>query len=611
MFGAGFLDQAVIEEFDFDALWAKDFSKVPKVCPSCGDNTYVDRGCYCSGEKVQSHSEPHRVDVPEFEPFLETPRSEWKANIEPNYARYREIVAQAFGAKPALVDFLYDFDWEEGSTESYEEAIDLLLQVPQVRQFADNILDARNPIQNLTNKVDRLTPSHAVDVASLNVDPHAKLNPLDYLCKDWFKKCKAYFKQHLTELQKDVAYSRIRVYTDDPKVRQSIEKGIGIPNVFFESSPEHANLYVYGPGQFFSNHAALIRNVWGLCYSGSYFDHKLPCDVDYSLGFVDLKVPFGFETKKRFIPAFQKFQFPTYSLVRSIIRQARTKYIPSGLFDEAWIEKVHDPVQNFWREHICWSPYGNNIGIISSYLSTKLKGLERPRSTEVREFFAPPTPHPCLTPTDRYYSENYQGSLPGEVDAVGLYHYFVFDYYPGDELCHWSLFVTKELTSLILKTNTRSLRRELNYPSNSPFSAHGWAVLDLSGRLCNPSVSFGPKARGLSLVDNLPSSIFDALDRLGHWAFRPDIQGNVTKSLEDAWIIADAYNSLWLCSDRGWFSPLARVSAAGRNNYRMFHLPEIGTYAFELWSHAVGYAALIDYKLNWIEIGLSLGKRQH
>lgn len=604
-----FARQDLLEAFDFQAYI--DQKIVPEeVCSDCGSSSDM-RGCFCSGTRATNHYEPHRVWCPDELPEPTSLRAEWKFSIEPDHDKFRAAVKEGFEAKPHFVDFLTYFDWDTCSTQSFEEEVNRLMMIPQVASFVETVEKARDPVKNFCNKVTTVTPSDACDAEHfVRAAGKKNLNQLDYLCCNWFEQSLAHFKHFIDQLKLDLSYSLLRVYTTDSDVRARLSQTIGVDNLILVDSPAESNLYVFGANNYSPSIASEIRTVWGLGWMGSTLNHGLPCDAMIDLqGQAQLIMPFNLVVDQKNVHCYQQKNFATYDLVQLNCQGARYRFLPSDVFDVPYVEKYWDPSAKRWRSQIVASKFGRKLGVISSYASTKLTAFVKTLACHVDTFAAMGTDHPLLNPYSR-------PPFNPAVNQVGSFASdYLFTRMDGDQLCFWSLYVTKTTHNLVIRTNRQSWKRVLHVETSYPFSAHGFGVWSVASLLCNPVVAFGPSYQGVSLISCLPSKIFNAFNKIGGWCYRPEISGEDVPIAWDNhtagyWMVSRMRSSHFIVDNTGWYSPICLFDPYRTFEARFFLCPDVNGLAYQIWARTINLSLLMDFKLPWtlIEPRSSLGK---
>jgi len=613
-------DSVNLSDFDFTEL---EDAKIRVVgnCPDCGISVHENRGCWCSGRRTTYHSEPHKVWAP-FDHGANTnpdPRAEFKFSTSPDYDRYREMLEEAFAAKPCLQDFVRDFDWDNDSTENFRSMMDELLEQPQIQTFLKNLSDARDPVRNFCNKEPTITPSSAAQY-KVEADSTGKIKhpptDLGYLCKSWFKKAADHFRKFIKVLHRDSVYKQIRIFTQDPCAYSVLTDGFKISDtITFEivGRYEEANVYVFGASDFQASIASSVKNVFGLCWNAPVHNCSYPFDVDLiSHGWVNIRVPFGVEGTKGEAPLnyFHDTPMITYKGMHYLIPRGKFSYISSGTFDTPWVDRQWDPITKIPRKVFKTSKFSNCVGVAMSYYAVKQSAVTVPVSNLVQTSTAEGVEHPLLNHLIRQPIHFYDLADPN-----CLAEEFVIRKHTTDALCHWSLYAGKTFCDLIIRSPCKSVRRHLVGDFGRAEAFHGFGILDFDGNLINPVCYQNPRSPGSSLITLLDARLFTLFNNLGGWAIRNNVSyADVMQQREilgrtDFWIISALRPSSFFVNDSHWYPPICELDFFTPMACKNFNCPPVGSSAFELWASCVNLRQLCNYDLRW-QSSDNLGRRR-
>lgn len=613
-------DSVDLSDFDFQELEdSKD--KIRGICSDCGISVHENRGCWCSGRRVTYHNEPHRVWAPFNNGTNENPepRAEFIFSTSPDYDRYKQLIEEAFAAKPVLQDFVKDFDWDNDSTQDYRSMIDAMLEVPQIQVFLRNLDQARNPVKNFCNKTPTITPSNAQRYTPENVIAGQKKHPptdLAWLTSKWFEKASKEFRRYVKVLFRDSVYKQLKIYTKNLNAYEVLTNGFKISDsISYELVPtwEQANLYVFGPEDFQQSIAAQTKNVFGLCFNGPVGSCSYPFDVSVqSHGFVNIRVPFTLDSKDGEAPTpfFHEVDMITYRGLHYLIPQGKFSYVPSGHFDTPWISSYWDPARKMSVKVRKCSQFSSCVGLVLSYYAVKQSAVTVPIGNLVQCSVADGINHPLLTP--RVRTPIHFAGFP--LADWSFSDEFIVRCHQGDVVCHWSLYVGKNFCDLIIRSERHSIRRSLSGDFGRSESFHGFGILDWEGVLTNPVCYHNPRSPGSSLITLLDARLFTLFNTIGGWAVRSNVSWmDIKETWEllrrtDFWIISALRPSNFLCDNANWYSPICYLDLWAHGEAKSFTCPPVGSSAFELFAQSVDLFSLASYSLNWTSEG-NLGKR--
>jgi hypothetical protein len=622
-----------LEDFDFHQ-WDEFVDVGSNPCKYCDTDNGKD-GCDCSGERFIDNHTFNRIWKPDLPPDEKNPkpRAEWKFSIEPDYDKYREILLNALEAKPCLSDYVDAFDWENGTTLEFEDHVQRLMEVPVISHFLQVMRQSEDPLNNFCNKNAEMTPPAALPYPDPTIEeiertggrPKCK-DSLQYLNCNWFKQSYAIFQVHIAQLMSLNPDADFLIHFSDPVAKAWFLKKNDIPRVFLTDDLESAHLYVFSGNNYNAHVAKTIRNLWGLGSSISLLNHNLSCDVELcSGGQYKIRHPFAILGKNHQPPSqyYYQCQFASYSQVKIDVPHGRYSFIASQHFDEPWIEVHFDEITKIPRKMAMASPWGVGFGIIrTNFARTVVEKLPTVSFGATNHVAPPltvnsskgPVPHPLLYPCVR----DSRNALGFDYRNHQFYdNEFMFERFHGDELCHFSVIITKQLTSIILKTATRSIRRQLPRESSRTGYHHGWCVLDPSGILWNP-VSYSSSGElGISPIIDITAPLFNALEKLGFWGCRPRVQARdalleceVYEKMY--WIVSYTHPSSWLAGAGSWHAPICVWRKGCSHEYKYLDVPPAGTYAFDLFAKAVDLVTLASptsEDLPWRSVDPVLAKR--
>lgn len=537
-------------------------------------------------------------------------------SIRPDYIFYEQTAHDHLDARPNLVNFIEEFDWERADTLAYKREVVNLLENPYIRKHMGTLDKFESPLKNCIF-AKTVVPQNAEPLPSTvpskkEGHPNKSTTDLDYLCNNWFTMSKGIFEVFVSEFKNmHTPNAPVRVFSKNKEFLHYVESGKLPEGIILSDDYRTAHLYLFGEGDYDPHMARAIRNVWGLCFSADPITHGLPADVHFSPGTSTVQVNVPVYDRDR--PCYRRFNLPYYRMFAHIMPGSGLKYIPSQTFDKGWKRFHFDPITK--KSTVSWhfSTWANAVGVVSSTRIPTMPETEVSINVacEVQES---QSPHKFLhyTPAVRCARAALQfDHLTAEMlsDEVFVRHEI------GDEIAHIKLSVGKTVTGYQIDSPSVSRRVLRSVESSHPNTYFGWTILDKDGFMVNPQFYACVGRRGISPVEGMPALVYSALLKLGKFRWRtstPVLQ--ILSPLAEhqsgrQWIISKHQSSCWLADSGKFYPPFCYYHPRARHDFKYFQPPPVDSEAFALFCDATDIDTLYFQERSWSAVNRTLGKR--